>query len=127
MNAVHLLGKVLNDPELHKTHVAGQSVVNLRLLTHEVWRDRDDHRQERTDCHRLVLWGNAAEIAAERIRKNDVIGIDGKLQTRTYEKNGETRTAVEVTVTRLHLPLTDTWYDFPEEDKPSTSTEVLPK
>src|ERR1035437_4781686 len=113
MNAVHLIGIVENQPELRKTHSSGQAVVNVMLTTHETWRDKDGSQQQRSYVHRLVFWGRAAEVTAERVQKGDVIGVDGKLQTREYvdKTTSQPRRTVEVTVTRLHLIDEMEWYD----------------
>lgn len=103
MNAVHLIGRVDSNFELRKTRELGRSVVNLVLVTHETWRDKNGKMQEADDAHHLVFWGYAAEVVAARVRKGDLIGVDGKLKTREYEKDGEMKRSVEVNVTRLHL------------------------
>ncbi|MCH7496544.1 MAG: single-stranded DNA-binding protein [Candidatus Marinimicrobia bacterium] len=84
VNKVILVGHVGADPEPRYTP-SGTAVVNLRMATNESWRDADGNDQERTEWHRVVLWGKQAEFAANYIKKGQLISVEGSLQTRTWE------------------------------------------
>ncbi len=84
VNKVILVGHVGADPEPRYTS-SGTAVVNLRMATNEVWRDAEGKDQESTEWHRVVLWGKQAEFAASYIKKGQLIYVEGRLQTRTWE------------------------------------------
>jgi len=84
VNKVILVGHVGADPEPRYTS-SGTAVVNLRMATNEVWRDAEGKDQESTEWHRVVLWGKQAEFAANYIKKGQLIYVEGRLQTRTWE------------------------------------------
>lgn len=84
VNKVILVGHVGADPELRYT-ASGTALVNLRMATNEVWRDTEGKDQDQTEWHRVVLWGKQAEFAANYIKKGQLICVEGRLQTRTWE------------------------------------------
>ncbi len=84
VNKVILVGHVGADPEPRYTS-SGTAVVNLRMATNEVWRDAEGKDQESTEWHSVVLWGKQAEFAANYIKKGQLIYVEGRLQTRTWE------------------------------------------
>ncbi len=84
VNKVILVGHVGADPEQRYTP-SGTAVVNMRMATNEMWRDSEGKDQERTDWHRIVLWGKQAEFAANYIKKGQLVYIEGQMQTRTWE------------------------------------------
>jgi len=84
VNKVILVGHVGADPEPRYT-AAGTAVVNLRMATNEVWRDAEGKDQEITEWHRVVLWGKQAEFAGNYIKKGQLVYVEGRLQTRTWE------------------------------------------
>ena len=84
VNKVILIGHVGADPEPRYT-ASGTAVVNIRMATNEVWRDAEGKDQDQTEWHRVVLWGKQAEFAANYIKKGQLICIEGRLQTRTWE------------------------------------------
>jgi len=84
VNKVILVGHVGADPEPRYT-ASGTAVVNLRMATNEVWRDSEGKDQDQTEWHRVVLWGKQAEFAANYIKKGQLICVEGRLQTRTWE------------------------------------------
>jgi len=96
VNKVILVGHVGADPEPRYTS-SGTAVVNLRMATNEVWRDAEGKDQESTEWHRVVLWGKQAEFAANYIKKGQLIYVEGRLQTRTWEDRDKVeRRATEV-------------------------------
>lgn len=103
LNRVMLLGNLGADPELRVTP-GGQAVLKLRLATNESYMDRNNVRQERTEWHRVTIWGRRAEALGKILQKGDSLFIEGRLQTSSYEKNGEKRYSTEVVANNIVLP-----------------------
>ena len=82
----------------------GQAVLKLRLATNESYLDRNNVRQERTEWHRVTIWGRRAEALGKFLQKGDSLFIEGRLQTSSYEKNGEKRYSTEVVANNIVLP-----------------------
>ncbi|WP_341796182.1 MULTISPECIES: single-stranded DNA-binding protein [unclassified Pseudomonas] len=98
VNKIILVGTCGQDPEVRYLP-NGNAVTNLSLATSEQWTDkRSGERVERTEWHRVSLFGKVAEIAGEYLRKGSQCYIEGKLQTREWEKDGIKRYATEVHV-----------------------------
>src|SRR3954471_5098706 len=92
VNKVILVGNLGRDAELRYTP-GGAAVATLNLATTEVWNDRNNQRQEKTEWHRVVLWGKQAESLQEYLTKGKQIYIEGRLQTRQWDdKDGNKRT-----------------------------------
>ena len=99
VNKVILVGNLGNDPEFRAT-ANGSSVATLSVATSESWKDRNTgQQQERTEWHRVVLFGKLAEIAQQYLRKGSKVYIEGKLQTRKWQdQNGQDRYTTEIVV-----------------------------
>ena len=95
VNKVILIGNLGADPEV-KHLDSGSAVARLRIATTETYRDRDGNRQDRTEWHNVVLWRRLAEVAEQYLNKGDQIYVEGRLQTRSYEKDGVTKYFTEV-------------------------------
>ncbi len=102
LNKVMLIGNLGSDPELRHTP-SGQAVATFNLATNESWGGRDGQpAQERTEWHRLVLWGRLAEIANEYLRKGRQVYIEGRLQTRQWQdQQGNKKYTTEVIVQNM--------------------------
>ena len=101
INKVILIGNLGRDPEVRYTQ-GGSAVANINLATNEVWNDKSGQRQERTEWHRVVVWGKQAEIAKEYLTKGRQIYVEGSLQTRQWEdKDGQKRYTTEVRCQRF--------------------------
>lgn len=97
VNRVFLIGICGQDPET-RYMPNGNAVTNLSLATSESWKDKSGEKQERTEWHRVVLFGKVAEIAGEYLRKGSQCYIEGRLQTREWEKDGVKRYTTEIVV-----------------------------
>lgn len=98
INKVILVGNVGGDPET-RYMPNGNAVTNITLATTDSWKDKQTgQQQERTEWHRVVLFGKVAEIAGEYLRKGSQCYIEGRLQTREWEKDGVKRYTTEVVV-----------------------------
>jgi len=102
LNRVMLLGNLGADPELRVTP-GGQAVLKLRLATNETYLDRNNVRQERTEWHRVTVWGRRAEALGKFLQKGHLLFVEGRLQTSSYEKNGEKRYSTEIVATNIVL------------------------
>jgi single-strand DNA-binding protein len=103
VNKVILVGNLGRDAELRYTP-GGAAVATLNLATTEVWNDRNNQRQEKTEWHRVVLWGKQAESLQEYLTKGKQIYVEGRLQTRQWDdKDGNKRYTTEIKCDRVTL------------------------
>lgn len=99
INKVILVGNIGKDPEVRYTP-SNDAVVNATLATSETWKDKNTgQKQEKTEWHRITIFGGLAKIAAEYVHKGSKVYIEGKLVTRKWQdKNGQDRYTTEVVV-----------------------------
>jgi single-strand DNA-binding protein len=83
VNRVILIGNLGADPEVRFTP-SGQAVANFRIATSESWNDKNGQKQERTEWHRIVVWGKLAELCGEYLKKGRQCFVEGRLQTREW-------------------------------------------
>jgi single-strand DNA-binding protein len=102
LNRVMLLGNLGAEPELRVTP-GGQAVLKLRLATNETYLDKSNVRQERTEWHRVTVWGRRAEALGKLLTKGDSLFVEGRISTSSYEKNGEKRYSTEVVANNIIL------------------------
>ncbi len=103
INKVILVGNVGRDPEVRYTP-SGTAVANFSLATNEAWTSKSGERQERTEWHRIVVWGKQAQFAGEWVKKGRQLYVEGSLTTRQWEdRNGQKHTTTEVKALRLML------------------------
>ncbi len=95
LNRVTLIGNVGKDPFVRKTG-KGDTVATFPLATSETWRDKKQQMQERTDWHNVVAFRKLAAIVEEIVQKGSRLFIEGKLQSRSFESNGQTRFVTEI-------------------------------
>lgn len=103
VNKVILVGNLGRDAELRYTP-GGAPVATLNLATTEVWNDKSGQRQEKTEWHRVVLWGRTAESLTEYLVKGKQVYVEGRLQTRQWDdKDGNKRYTTEIRGDRVVL------------------------
>lgn len=102
VNKVILIGRLGKDPET-RYMPNGEAVTNAALATSENWKDKSGEKQEKTEWHNLVFYRRLAEIAGEYLKKGSQVYIEGKLQTRKWEKDGVTRYTTEVIVNEMTM------------------------
>ncbi len=103
VNKVILLGNLGRDPETRYT-TGGDAVTNLNIATSEQWKDKSGEKQERTEWHRVVLFGRQAEVAGEYLKKGRSVYIEGRLQTRKYtDKDNVEKYSTEIVADRMQL------------------------
>ena len=97
VNKVILIGNLGADPEV-RTTTSGSSVASLRIATSETWNDRQTgERTERTEWHRVTLYGRLGEVAGQYLRKGSKVYLEGRLQTRKWQdKDGNDRYTTEI-------------------------------
>ena len=104
VNKVILVGNLGADPET-RAMPSGATVANLRIATSESWRDKTSgEQQERTEWHRVALFGRLAEVASEYLRKGSQVYIEGSLRTRKWQdKQGNERYSTEIVANDLQM------------------------
>lgn len=100
VNKVILVGNLGKDPEVRFTP-GGQAVANFSVATNEAWTDKDGKKQERTEWHRIVVWGKQAELCGQYLTKGRQVYLEGRLQTREYEKDGQKKYSTEVVANQV--------------------------
>jgi single-strand DNA-binding protein len=100
LNRVTLLGNLGAEPELRTTGT-GLPVMSFRLATNEVFFDKDQNKQERTEWHRIVMFGSRATPLSRMLSKGERVLVEGRLQTSSYEKDGVKRYTTEIVASDL--------------------------
>src|SRR5215472_1201953 len=101
VNKVILVGNLGKDPEVRYTP-GGQAVANFTIATNEAWTGKDGQKQERTEWHRIVVWGKTAENCGEYLSKGRQVYIEGRLQTREWtNKEGAKQYTTEVVANQV--------------------------
>lgn len=102
INKVFVLGNLGVDPEIRYTE-EGTAVCNLRIATNEVWNDkRTGEKKEKTEWHRIVVWGKQGENCSEYLSKGRAAHVEGRLQTRQWDDSeGVTRYTTEIVADRV--------------------------
>ena len=102
VNKVILVGNTGRDPEV-RYMPNGEAVANFSIATTENWKDKAGVKQEKTEWHNIVMYRKLAEIAGEYLKKGKPVYIEGKLQTRKWEKDGVTRYSTEIIADSMQL------------------------
>lgn len=107
INKVNLIGRLGKDPEIRRM-TNGDPVVNLSVATSENWRDKSSgERKEKTEWHRVVIFNdNLAKVAENYLKKGSLVHLEGSLQTRSWEKDGQTRYSTEIVLQKYRGELT---------------------
>ena len=96
VNKVILVGRLGADPEMKSVGNA-QNVTRLSVATSESWMGKDGQKQERTEWHRVVVWGRQAENCSKHLSKGRQVYVEGRLQTRSWEdQQGQKKYATEI-------------------------------
>lgn len=102
LNKVLLYGNLTRDPEL-RALPSGMNVVNFSIATNRVFRDRDGKKQEQTDFHNVVVFGRQADTVNQYLKKGNGVFVEGRLQTRSWEKDGQKMYRTEVVADRVQF------------------------
>ena len=103
LNKVMLIGNTGRDPEVRYT-ADGGAIANLSLATTETWKDKAGEKQEKTEWHRVVMFGKLAEITGEYVKKGMQIYVEGRLQTRKWQdKDGQDKYTTEIVADTMKM------------------------
>ena len=103
VNKVILIGNLGKDPEVRYLP-SGDAVANLNMATTETWKDKAGEKQEKTEWHRVAMFGTLAEIAGEYLKKGSQVYIEGRLETRKWtDKEGQERYTTEIKADRMQM------------------------
>ena len=100
VNKVILVGNLGADPELKYTP-SSRPLCNLRIATTDVFKDKSGQRQEKTEWHRVTVWGDTAENCNKYLSKGRSVYVEGRLQTRSYDKEGQKHYATDIVADRV--------------------------
>jgi single-strand DNA-binding protein len=103
VNKVILVGNLGQDPEIRYMS-DGTAVTTFRIATSETWKDKQSgEKKEQTEWHRIVAWRRLGEICGEYLSKGSQVYVEGKLQTRSWEKDGVTRYTTEIVASTVQF------------------------
>lgn len=102
INKVTLYGNLTRDPEL-KSLPSGQQVSSFSLATNRSYKDKEGHQQENTEFHNVVAFGRQAEIIGQYFKKGRPIYVEGRLQTRSWEKDGSKLYRTEIIIEQFQF------------------------
>ena len=101
VNKVILVGNLGRDPEVRHSQ-SGTAVANFSVATNETWNNRDGQKEERTEWHRVVVFGKLADICGQYLSKGKQIFVEGRLQTRTWDdRDGNKKSTTEIVATNI--------------------------
>jgi single-strand DNA-binding protein len=102
VNKVILVGNLGRDPEV-RYMPNGEAVANFSIATTDNWKDKSGVKQEKTEWHNIVMYRRLAEIAGEYLKKGRPVYVEGRLQTRKWEKDGVTRYTTEIVADQMQM------------------------
>lgn len=100
VNKVILVGNLGADPELKYTPQS-RALCNLRIATTEVYKDKSGQKKEQTEWHRVTVWGDQAENCNKYLAKGRSVYVEGRLQTRSYEKDGQKHYTTDIVADKI--------------------------
>lgn len=95
LNKVMIYGNLTRDPEL-KSLPSGSSVANFGIATNRTWKDKDGSKKEQTEFHNIVAFGKTGELVAQYLKKGSAAYVEGRLQTRIWDKDGAKQYRTEI-------------------------------
>src|SRR5574343_1313169 len=102
LNKVMLIGRLGKDPELKYTP-SGTAVANFTVATNESYKGKDGKKVENTDWHKVVAWNKLAEICGQYLKKGSLVYIEGKIKTRSYDKDGVKHYITEIVADEMQM------------------------
>lgn len=103
VNKVIIVGNLGNDPEV-RYMPNGNAVANVSVATSDSWKDKNSgEQQEKTEWHRVVFFNRLAEIVEQYVKKGSKIYIEGRLQTRSWDKDGVTQYTTEIVASEMQM------------------------
>ena len=102
LNKVTLIGNLGRDPETRYLP-NGDAVVNISVATTDTWKDKNGEKQEKTEWPRVALYRRLAEIAGEYLKKGSQVYIEGRIEYREYEKDGQKRYTTDIVASEMKM------------------------
>ncbi len=102
LNKVILIGNLGRDPETRYLP-NGDAVTNISVATTDTWKDKAGEKQEKTEWHRVTLYRRLAEIAAEYLKKGSQVYLEGRIEYREYEKDGQKRYSTDIVASEMKM------------------------
>lgn len=102
LNKVFIAGNLTRDPEL-RSLPSGAGVCSFGIATNRVYKDKDGNRQEATEFHNIVVFGRQAETSAQYLKKGQQVLVEGRLQTRSWDKDGQKQYRTEIVADRVQF------------------------
>lgn len=102
INKAMVYGNLTRDPE-KRALPSGIAVTTFSIATNRVWKDRDGARQESSDFHNIVVFGRQAETTAQYLRKGSPAFVEGRMQTRSWETDGQKKYRTEIVADRVQF------------------------
>jgi single-strand DNA-binding protein len=103
LNKVQIIGNLGRDPEIRYTN-SGSAIANVAVATTFVWKDKDGRKQDKTEWHRIVIFGKLAEIAGQYLKKGSQAYFEGRLQTSKWQdKEGHDRYTTEIVANEMQM------------------------
>lgn len=102
LNKVFIIGNLTRDPEL-KSLPSGVQVASFGVATNRYYTDRDGAKKESTEFHNIVVFGRSAETSAQYLKKGSQVLVEGRLQTRSWDQDGQKRYRTEIVADRVQF------------------------
>lgn len=102
LNKAIIAGNLTRDPEL-KALPSGANVASFGVATNRVWKDQNGEKKEATEFHNIVVFGRQADICAQYLRKGQQVLVEGRLQTRSWERDGAKQYRTEIVADRVQF------------------------
>jgi single-strand DNA-binding protein len=102
LNKAYILGNLTRDPEL-KSLPSGVQVATFGMATNRVYKDKEGNKQEQTEFHNIVAFGRQGELVAQYLRKGSSALVEGRLQTRSWEADGQKKYRTEIVADRVQF------------------------
>lgn len=103
VNRVIIVGTLGRDPVV-RFAANGTAIANLSVATSEQWKDQQGNKQEKTEWHRVVMFGKLAEIAGQYLKKGSQVYVEGRIQTKKWQgKDGQDRYTTEIVVNQMNM------------------------
>lgn len=102
LNKAFIAGNLTRDPEL-RALPSGANVASFGVATNRVWYDQDRNKQEATEFHNIVVFGRQAETTAQYLKKGSGVLVEGRIQTRSWEKDGQKQYRTEIVADRVQF------------------------
>lgn len=120
LNKAMVFGNLTRDPEL-RSLPSGVQVCTFSIATNRVYKDKEGNRQEQSDFHNVVVFGRQAETSAQYLKKGSSAYVEGRLQTRSWEKDGVKQYRTEIVAERVQFGPKPGGQGAPGDEKTSTS------